>query len=101
MVEKKTKEIGIRKVMGASVISIWNIFSKEMVVLLLIAFIIAAPVSYYAMNSWLENYEYHTEITPMVFVISILVSLLIALLTISYKSIRASRANPVLSLRDE
>ncbi|MEP1095794.1 MAG: FtsX-like permease family protein [Cyclobacteriaceae bacterium] len=101
MSNQKTKEIGIRKVLGASAVSIWNIFSKEMVMLLIIAFVIAAPVSYFAMNSWLENYTYRIEITPMVFIISILASLGIALLTISYKSIRASRANPVLSLRDE
>lgn len=101
MSNQKTKEIGIRKVMGASAISIWNIFSKEMVLLLIIAFMVAAPVAYFAMNSWLENYTYRIEITPMVFIISILTSLAIALLTISYKSIQASRANPVLSLRDE
>ncbi len=101
MTNQKTKEIGIRKVMGASVLNIWNIFSKEMVTLLLIAFIIAAPVAYYAMNSWLDNYAYRIELTPTVFVISILVSLVIALVTISYRSIRASKANPVLSLRDE
>ncbi|MEP5611757.1 MAG: FtsX-like permease family protein [Cyclobacteriaceae bacterium] len=101
MSNQKTKEIGIRKVMGASIMSIWNIFSKEMILLLVIAFVLAAPVAYFAMNSWLENYTYRIEITPMVFIISILVSLAIALVTISYKSIRASRANPVLSLRDE
>ncbi len=101
MTNQKTKEIGIRKVMGASVLSIWSIFSKEMITLLVIAFVVAAPVAYWAMNLWLNNYSYRIELTPSVFVISILVSIIIALVTISYKSIRASRANPVLSLRDE
>ena len=101
MTNQKTKEIGIRKVMGASVLNIWNIFSKEMIILLLIAFTIAAPVAYYAMNSWLDNYAYSIELTPVVFIISILISVAIALATIGYRSYRASRANPVLSLRDE
>ncbi len=101
MANQRTKEIGIRKVMGASVLNIWNIFSKEMLILLTIAFFIAGPVAYYAMNSWLDNYAYRIPLTPTVFVIAILVSLAIALLTISYRSIKASKANPILSLRDE
>ncbi|MEQ9402057.1 MAG: FtsX-like permease family protein [Cyclobacteriaceae bacterium] len=101
MSNQKTKEIGIRKVMGATVLNILNIFSREMVMLLGIAFLFAAPVSWYAMNSWLNNYEYRIELTSGVFILSIIVSLGIALLTIAYRSVKASRANPVLSLRDE
>lgn len=101
MANQKTKEIGIRKVMGASELNIWSIFSKEMLSLLVIAFLIAAPVAYYSMNYWLDHYAYRIDLGVGVFLASIGVSLLIALITISYKSIKASKANPILSLRDE
>lgn len=101
MANQKTKEIGIRKVMGASELNIWSIFSKEMLTLLVIAFFIAAPIAYFTMNFWLDHYAYRIELSAGVFLASIGVSLAIALITISYKSIKASKANPVLSLRDE
>lgn len=101
MSNQKTKEIGIRKVLGASVLNILKIFSNEMVVLLFIAFLIAGPLGYLSMNSWLEEFAYRIDLQPNVFVISILISVTIALLTIGYRSIKASIANPVDSLRNE
>lgn len=98
---QKTKEIGVRKVLGASVFSIVNIFSKEMFYLIFISFCLSGPVGYYIMNLWLENYVYRISLSPFVFITAVSVSLIIAILTVSYKSISASLANPVLSLKDE
>jgi putative ABC transport system permease protein len=93
--ERKTKEIGIRKVVGASVESIVAMLSKEYIKLILISFVISVPLGYYFMNKWLEGFAY--KITPgmNVFVISGLVSFLIAWLTISFESFRAASKNPV------
>lgn len=101
MANQKTKEIGIRKVLGATELNIWNIFSKELLVLLFLAFFVAAPVAYYSMNLWLNNYAYRIDLSPWVFLVSITISLVIALATICYKSVKASKANPILSLKDE
>ncbi len=101
MANQKTKEIGIRKVMGASEISILNIFSKEFVILLLLAFMLAAPVSYFLMNAFLETYAYRITLGPQFFLIAILVSIVVALITVGYKSLKVASANPVISLRDE
>jgi putative ABC transport system permease protein len=101
MANQKTKEIGIRKVMGATTLNIWNIFSRELLLLLSIAFLIAAPLAYYVMNSWLDYYAYRITIGPFVFFIAVLTSIGIALITVGYKSLRVAQANPVLSLRDE
>lgn len=101
MANKKTKEIGIRKVLGASVPSVVLIFSKEFTVLVLIAFGIAAPMSYFGMNQWLQSYANKIDLTITMFLMGILLSMGIALLTIGYKSIEASLANPVDALRDE
>jgi putative ABC transport system permease protein len=101
MSNQKTKEIGIRKVMGASTWNIWNIFSKELLILLGIAFVLAAPFAYFVMNSWLNYYAYRVTIGPMVFLVSVASSIGIALLSVGYKSLKVAQANPVLSLRDE
>ncbi len=101
MANQKTKEIGIRKVMGATTWNIWNIFSRELLILLSIAFVIAAPLAYYVMNSWLNYYAYRIAIGPLVFVIAVATSLLIALVTVGYRSLAVAQANPILSLRDE
>ncbi|MEO9482745.1 MAG: FtsX-like permease family protein [Ekhidna sp.] len=101
MANQKTKEIGIRKVMGASELTIWNIFSREFLTLLIVAFAISAPASYFLMNAVLDNYAYRVPIGPGFFVLSILASIAIALLTVGYKSLKVARANPILSLRDE
>lgn len=101
MVNQKVKEIGVRKVLGASVNQILLLFGKEFVKLIIISFIIAAPLAYYGMNLWLENYENKIQIGPGVFTIAICSTLLIALLTVGAKSFRAATVNPVESLQDE
>jgi ABC-type antimicrobial peptide transport system permease subunit len=98
---QKTKEIGIRKVLGASVGHIVYLFSKEFIGLILISFLIAAPVAYYVMYNWLQNFAYSISIDWRIFVIAIVSSLVIAALTVSYRSVKAALANPVKSLRSE
>ncbi len=98
---QRTKEIGIRKVLGASVQNIIYLFSKELTILILIGFLIAAPTAYYMMNSWLQNFVFRTDITAGVFIIAILSSVIIAWVTVGYKSIKAALQNPVNSLKTE
>jgi putative ABC transport system permease protein len=99
--ERRTKEIGIRKILGATVTSIVALLSKDFLKLVLIAFVIAAPLSYFAMNRWLEDFAYRIEIGPGIFLLAGALALLIALTTVSYQSIKAALANPVKSLRYE
>jgi hypothetical protein len=99
--EQKTKEIGIRKVLGASVTGIVRMLSKDFLKLVLIAAIIAFPVAWWAMHTWLTNFAYRVDIGWWVFVVAGVAALLIALLTISFQSIKAAIANPVKSLRTE
>jgi len=99
--EQRTKEIGIRKVLGASVGSVVRLLSKEFVVLVVLANIIAWPVAYFMMMKWLKNFTYRTEIGSVTFLFSGLVALIIAILTVCYQSIKAALANPVDSLRYE
>ncbi len=99
--EVKIKEIGIRKVLGASVINITNLLAKEFILLVFIAFIIATPVSYWMMNQWLQDFAYRTSISWWIFIFTGLSALVIALLTISFQAIKAALANPVKSLRSE
>ena len=87
--------------LGASIKSIVYLFSKEFTVLIGIAFLVAAPVAWYLMNSWLKNFVFRIDIGVGVFALSILTSIIIAWLTVGYKSIRAATANPVKSLRTE
>ena len=101
MANQRLKEIGVRKVFGASIPSILLSFAKEFVRLVITAFLLAAPLSWYLMNKWLENFEYHIKIHWSVFVIGLGVTIVIALITVSYRSIRAGLANPVDSLRTE
>jgi ABC-type antimicrobial peptide transport system permease subunit len=101
MAEQRIKEIGIRKVLGASVLTLWGLLSKDFMRLVVISLIIATPVAYYFMYKWLQNYEYHTGINWWIFVLTAVVAMLITLLTISYQSIRAALANPVKSLKTE
>jgi ABC-type antimicrobial peptide transport system permease subunit len=101
MANQKTKEIGVRKVLGASVESIVLSFSKEFVKLVLIGFCVAAPVGWYLSNQYLNQFAYKIEIGPMIFASGLFVTVLIALATVGYRSIRAARANPVNSLRSE
>lgn len=101
MAVQKTKEVGIRKVLGASVQSIVYLFSKEFTILIGVSFLIAAPLGYYFMQGWLENFHYHTNIGWGVFAMSVLISVVIAWCTVGYKAISAALANPVKSLKTE
>lgn len=97
--ERRTKEIGIRKVMGASVTTLWRMLSMDFVVLAIISCLVAMPVAWHFTRMWLAKFEYRTEISWWVFVITCLLSVGVTLLTVSYQSIRAARMNPVNSLR--
>jgi len=99
--EQRFKEIGIRKVLGASVASLFASLSKEFIVLVIIALLIAAPLSYFAMVKWLENYQYQTAISWWVFALSALIAIAITLLTVSFQTLKAALVNPVTSLRSE
>jgi putative ABC transport system permease protein len=99
--EQRTKEIGIRKILGASVTGIVQLLSKDFVKLILIAFVIATPLGWYAMNQWLQGFAYRTEISWWIFGVAGIVAILIALLTASSQAIKAAVSNPVESLRSE
>ncbi len=101
MAERRLKEIGIRKVLGANATQILGMMSREFVKLVLLAFIIAAPLSWYAMNKWLEGFEYKTTLNIFIFIIAGVGALAIALFTISYESFRAANTNPARTLRSE
>jgi putative ABC transport system permease protein len=99
--EQRTKEIGIRKVMGASVISLWQMLSKDFVVLVIIACVVAIPMAYHFLEQWLQQYEYRTQISWWVFALTGTSAVFITLLTVSFQAIKAALMNPVKSLRSE
>jgi putative ABC transport system permease protein len=101
MANQRRKEIGVRKVLGASVESIVLIFTKEFVFLIFIGFVVAAPLSWLALNAWLSDFAYKIELGPALFIIGLGITLFIAIITVGYKSIRAAIVNPVKSLRYE
>lgn len=99
--EQRTKEIGIRKVLGASVAHLWQMLSKDFVVLVVISSLISIPVAWYFMNGWLQKFTYRTEISWWIFIASMGGALLVTLLTVSFQAIRAALLNPVKTLRNE
>ena len=101
MVVQRTKEVGIRKVLGASVSNIIYLLSKEFTVLIIIAFIISAPIAWYIMHQWLQNYTYRIPLSSSIFILAIVCSILIAWITVAYRAIKTATANPVKSLKSE
>ncbi len=101
MAVQRTKEIGIRKVLGASVSGIIALFFSQFIWLIVIAFVIAAPLAWLGMDKWLQEFAYHIDVSPAIFGFSILITFIIAAMTVSYQSIKAAVANPVESLRSE
>ncbi len=101
MAERRFKEIGIRKVMGASLAQITGMMSKEFIKLVLLAFVVAVPLAWYAMSQWLEGFAYHVSMNGWIFILAGSGALLIALVTVSFESLKAASANPVQSLRNE
>jgi putative ABC transport system permease protein len=99
--EQRTKEIGVRKVLGASVSNLWQMLSKDFVLLVLIASVIAVPLAWLGMNEWLGKYDYRTSIDWWIFAGAIAGALFVTLLTVSFQAIKAARANPIKSLRTE
>ncbi len=99
--EQRVKEIGIRKVLGASSFGIVQLLSRDFLKLVLIAIVIASPVAWYAMNNWLQDFAYRVEIEWWIFIFAGIISILIAFVTVSFQSIRAASANPIESLRSE
>ena len=99
--EQRRKEIGVRKVLGGSVGGLVVLLSKDFTRLVLLAFVLAAPLAYYVVDRWLGKFEYHVEIGPWIFVLAGLATLIIALLTVSYQAVRAAMMDPVKSLRYE
>ena len=101
MAVQRTKEMGIRKVLGATAGHIVYLLSKEFSLLIIIAFAIAAPVAYYVMHGWLQNYTYRIQLSIWIFLLAIGGSMLIAWLTVAHRAIKAAKANPVKSLKTE
>lgn len=99
--EQRTKEIGVRKVLGASVFNVWNMLSKDFLKLVTISCFIAIPISYYVMNGWLQDYPYRVILEWWIFVLAVVGALAITILTVSFQAIKAANANPVSSLRTE
>jgi len=101
MAEQRIKEIGIRKVLGASVFTLWQLLSKDFAVLVLVSIVIASPVAWYFMHNWLHNYRYHTDIAWWIFIATAISAMLITLLTVSFQAVKAALANPIKSLKTE
>jgi putative ABC transport system permease protein len=101
MAEQRIKEIGVRKVLGASVFALWQLLSKDFAILVFLSIIIASPVAYYLMQNWLHNYQFHTDVAWWIFIVTAIGAILITLITVSFQAIKAALANPIKSLRSE
>jgi len=101
VVNRKSKEVAIRKVLGATLANVLILFSKEYVQLILLSFVLAVPIAYYAVDSWLSNFAHHIELNGWLFVVPGVLVLIIALLVVGAKSAKAANRNPVESLRAE
>lgn len=101
MAEQRVKEIGVRKVLGASVFNLWRLLSTDFVALVTISLFIASPVAWYLMHNWLKHFDYQSTISAWIFVLTGLGALLITLLTVSFQSVKAALANPIKSLKTE
>ena len=101
MAEQRNKEIGIRKVLGASVSQVWLLLSKDFIVLVILSCVIASPIAFYFLQSWLQKYDYRITISPFVFIVAAIAAILITIVTVSFQAIKAALANPVKSLRTE
>lgn len=99
--EQRRKEIGIRKILGASVMNVTGLLSKQFLALVLTGILLATPISWYMMNNWLSGFAYHTDLSAWIFVIAGILAILIALATVSFQSVKAALANPVNSLKAE
>ena len=97
--EQRTKEIGVRKVLGANIVSLWGLLSKDFIALVALSMAISMPLIGMAMQKWLQNYEIHTSLSWWIFAAAGAGTLLITLLTVSYQSIKAARMNPTAALR--
>ena len=99
--EQRTKEIGVRKVLGASVFNVWNMLSKDFLKLVIVSCFIAVPIAYYVMNGWLQEYPYRVILKWWIFALAIVGAMLVTVITVSFQAIKAARANPIRSLRME
>jgi ABC-type antimicrobial peptide transport system permease subunit len=101
MAENRAKEIGIRKVLGASVFNVIQLLTREFVILVIVAIVIATPVGWWLMNKWLQDYSYRIQINWIIFAVSGLMAIIIAIITVSFQAGKAAMTNPVKSIKTE